>query len=45
MKVTKLYQVDFFILNTMGEVWCTEYNECIFKGTYAQGLEFIKGFE
>ena len=41
----KLIQVENYILNHKGEVWCTEFNECIFSGTYEQGLEFINNFK
>ena len=44
-KVMKLVQVENYILNHKGEVWCMEFNECIFSGTYEQGLEFINNFK
>ena len=44
-KIMKLVQVENYILNHKGEVWCMEFNECIFSGTYEQGLEFINNFK
>lgn len=41
----KLVQVENYILNHKGEVWRMEFNECIFSGTYEQGLEFINNFK
>ena len=38
----KLVQIDNYILNHKGEVWCMEMNECIYSSTYDDALEFLK---
>lgn len=38
----RLVQIDNYILNHKGEVWCMESNECIYASTYADALEFLK---
>ena len=38
----KLVQVENYILNHKGEVWCMVENECVYASTYEDALEFLK---
>ena len=38
----KLVQIDNYVLNHKGEVWCMESNECIYSSTYEDAYEFLK---
>ena len=37
----KLVQIDNYILNHKGEVWCMETNEMIYSSSYDDAYEFL----